>query len=483
MNCGAPPENNRSKQVNDTNKALEALLWENEKIGMYSGGATFVAFASTSFFSMYVRCYMLLVVPGLFTGRGRALLMTISVGLLLNGPISNLNTNIQLVNKAFLCMFEQTKVIACKFKTSYSNIFDEVTSMMKDIHKETREQLKECAEKCEEKGKETAARAAETVMKSMDEKLDERKREIESKECGGWTNFHNHVTINIGAIDACNSINALKNSVPDLSGATQELDLTKLVDWAKDLFPETDDLEINEGSIGDLLQSKSTASIKDKLVASQQSFFAILQFVFSHIKVVLYSMSLLYMMYQANQYLVKYLCDDSFDNMFVNDTLDEGYPEKLLPLRNWEEKEKYKITTTTKLSSQEYKAIGLRVIPPMLFFIATVAIILADHFFGSFMDILKKHGKVAISFNGMDQGIKLNGLLKEAANGEIPKLNLKLEAFDLSTDPCLPVPVKSDWVQLVPLIALVGISLISCFLDAYVQRLRSGICNLFYPER
>ena len=90
---------------------------------------------------------------------------------------------------------------------------------------------------------------------------------------------------------------------------------------------------------------------------------------------------------------------------------------------------------------------------------------------------------MGISFNGMEQGIKLNGLLKEAADGEIPKLNLKLEAFDLSTDPCLPVPVKTDWIQLVPLIALVGLSLVSCFLDAYIQRLRSQICNLFYPER
>ena len=312
MNCGAPPENNRSKQVNDTNKALEALLWENEKIGMYSGGATFVAFASTSFFSMYVRCYMLLVVPGLFTGRGRALLMTISVGLLLNGPISNLNTNIQLVNKAFLCMFEQTKVIACKLKTSYSSIFDEVTSLMKEIHKETEQRLVECAKKCKEKGEQTAARAAETVMKSVDEKLANRKRQIESKECGTWTTIHNYATINIGAINACKSITALKNSVPDLSGATQELDMAKLVDWAKELFPEMDGLDINIANIGDLLQSKSTASVKDKLIKSTQRFFEIVQFVFSHIKVVLYSMSLLYMMYQANQYLVKYLCDDSF---------------------------------------------------------------------------------------------------------------------------------------------------------------------------
>ena len=49
-------------------------------------------------------------------------------------------------------MFEQTKVIACKLKMSYSSIFDEVTSLMKEIHKETEQRLVECAKKCKEKG-------------------------------------------------------------------------------------------------------------------------------------------------------------------------------------------------------------------------------------------------------------------------------------------------------------------------------------------
>ena len=192
------------------------------------------------------------------------------------------------------------------------------------------------------------------------------------------------------------------------------------------------------------------------------------------------------MLFRANQYLVQYLSDDSFDNMFVNDALDEGFSEKLLPLRNWEMKEKYQMTTTRKcmkLRKEEYKRIGLLVTPSLLFLLMTIAIIMADYLFASFIDVLKEHGKFGISFNGMEQGVELNGLLTETVNGEIPILNLKLEAFDLSTDPCLPVPTRTDWTQLAPLIGLVGASLISCFLDAYIQRLRSQICNLFYPTR
>ena len=136
-----------------------------------------------------------------------------------------------------------------------------------------------------------------------------------------------------------------------------------------------------------------------------------------------------------------------------------------------------------KLSTQEYKSIGLRIIVPLLFFLATIAIIVGDHLFASFIDVLKENGKFGISFNGMEQGVQLNGLLDEADNGEIPMLNLNLAAFDLSTDPCLPKPLKTDGVKLIPLIILVVLSLVSCFLESYIQRLRSQICNMFYPER
>ena len=134
-----------------------------------------------------------------------------------------------------------------------------------------------------------------------------------------------------------------------------------------------------------------------------------------------------------------------------------------------------------KLSTQEYKSIGLRIIVPLLFFLATIAIIVGDYLFASFIDVLKENGKFGISFNGMEQGVQLNGLLDKDDNDLM--LNLNLAAFDLSTDPCLPKPLKTDWVKLIPLIVLVVLSLVSCFLESYIQRLRSQICNLFYPER
>ena len=445
---------------------------------------------------------MLLIVPGLFAGRGRALLMTISVGLLLNGPIANLNTNIQQVTKSFICMYEQMKVLACRYKTTYSGMFENVISNMEKIHKETEQRLTECAETVAGE----AANEAKKIQKENEEFVSKIKEEIDDnkrKARGvGDTACHAGFILgtvftflfnplaggaHIGACIAKDKMQSAIASMPDVSmDELPKQNLDRLISWAKDLYSNIDPLEINKKSIGDMLQTRSTASIREKLIQSTQRFFDGLKFIFANIKVVFYSLSLMYMLYQANQYLTKYLSDDTYDNMFVNESLDEGYAEKLLPLRRWESKEKYQMTSTKKcwkLSTQEFKSIGLRIIPPLLFFLATIAIIVGDHLFASFIDVLKKNGKFGITFNGMEQGVRLNGLLDEAANGEVPMLNLNLAAFDLSTDPCLPKPVKTNWVQLVPLIALVIISLVSCFIESYIQRLRSQICNLFYPER
>ena len=492
MNCATHTDLNKTDQINTT--ALEDLRWTHQKIGMSVGGGTCAVLGISSCFSTGMRCYMLLIIPGLFAGRGRSLLMTISVGLLLDGPIANLNTNIQLVTKAFLCMFEQMKGLACRYKTSYSNIFENVINTLQQIHEETERQLTQIADEAikqagaaKEEAKK-AKREMEEKLKVIKDKIDNAKKklrglnvlgDVASVGCKG-------VSFVAGIFGGSVNCDGVKVNLPDIPVDVNDINLDGLENWAKDLFPNMDPLDINRKSVGDLLQSQSISNIRDKLINVTKRFFEILQYVFSNIKLGFYMISIVYMLFRANQYLVQYLSDDSFDNMFVNETLDDGYNDKLLPLRNWEMKEKYQMTTTRKcvqLKEEEYKRIGLLVTPPLLFLLTTIGIIMADYLFASFIDVLKEHGKFGISFNGMEQGIELNGLLTEAADGAIPILNLELEAFDLSTDPCLPVPVRTDWKQLAPLIGLVAASLISCFLDAYIQRLRSQICNLFYPER
>ena len=450
---------------------------------MYSAGATFFVFAAGSYASTYVRCYMLLIVPGLFAGRGRALLMTISVGLLLDGPVANLNANIQLVTKFVVCMYEQMKVVACQLKTSFADVSNNATSILEQVHNATEERLTNFAYEAGEIAKTATRIKAASVQ--MNHVIAMAKDTFWCKNTAGdiaWKIFAG-IGFQLGTIAAadsmCDHLSIFKKLQPGD-------DADSILKWTQKLNPDMDSLSITKENYGDLLQTQSTANIMDRLVNSVQNFFDSLEFIFSLIKIGFYVLSLSYMLYAANEYLVKYLCDDAFDNMFVNGNLDKGQPEKLLPLRKWESREKYQMTSTKKclkLSSDEYKRIGLLLIIPALFCLATIGIIMADHTFASYIDLLEQNGKFGISFNGAELGVQLNGLLKAVENGEIPEMNLQLQAFDLSTDPCLPVPVKTDWKPLVHIFVLLSLTVISCFLDAYLQRIRSQICNMFYPER
>ena len=69
-----------------------------------------------------------------------------------------------------------------------------------------------------------------------------------------------------------------------------------------------------------------------------------------------------------------------------------------------------------------------------------------------------------------------------AAKGEV--VSLKLEAFDLSTDPCLPHAVGSGYdTAHTWLIIIMVVCILSTFFSAYSARWSSQICNMFYPKR
>ena len=61
---------------------------------------------------------MLLVLSGLFAGRGRAMMLTLAVGFLMDGPIDSIQTNLEKLTDSFLCMYNQAKQIACEARSN-----------------------------------------------------------------------------------------------------------------------------------------------------------------------------------------------------------------------------------------------------------------------------------------------------------------------------------------------------------------------------
>ena len=81
---------------------------------------------------------------------------------------------------------------------------------------------------------------------------------------------------------------------------------------------------------------------------------------------------------------------------------------------------------------------------------------------------------------GMEQGVSLSSFL---LNNHTFDPLLKIRAFNLSTDPCLPRSKQTDAVSLGPIFAILVVCFFSCVVEAYFSRLRAIICNIFYPVR
>ena len=82
-------------------------------IGFYVSGSVTLALGTGSIFSKNLRCSMLLVTSGLFAGRGRAMMLTLAAGFLMDGPLDSIQTNLETIRGSFVCMYNQVKQIGC----------------------------------------------------------------------------------------------------------------------------------------------------------------------------------------------------------------------------------------------------------------------------------------------------------------------------------------------------------------------------------
>ena len=109
-----------------------------------------------------------------------------------------------------------------------------------------------------------------------------------------------------------------------------------------------------------------------------------------------------------------------------------------------------------------------------------LTIVIVDYCFTFVLQAFQENAKFGISFPGMEQGLSFGSLIK-GTNAKVDIL--KIEAFDLRTDACLPKAKQTSAESLGPIFAIMTFCLVSCIMDAYASRLCDMICNMFYPDR
>ena len=451
--------------------------------------------------SRYVRCVSVLVLPGLLAGRGRTILMTVAMGLLLEGPIASINYNINQVVESQVCMYESVKQSSCYFNNQIEAILRKSNGMLRQQRDELQRELTKINDQIQN-GVNRFQKDMIRQQKDLKERISKFKKEFSAiqriveglnKPCGfvnsalaDITDFFNDIGdwFSFKKKRKRRSTEACEASIPlpdiDFSSTTLESskNIDKLREWLKDFAPGQIPIAPTLPNVKGLLKTSSVQNIRHKIMSLITNLFKVITTYMMVIKRCFLVLSMILLIGMAYNYLRLYLSDDAFDNHYIDDNIKrlwrlwpDTWP-KMTPLRHWELEEKYQISASLRLSKIEWRRVLIKILPTLSFSVVVVSTLLVDYGLTEFLLNLAVNGRFAVTFTEVnDDG---------GGGGEDLK---SVRKVDLSTEPCLPRP-KLTRKSNIAFLLLITLSIgLTCLFDAYLSRLRSCICNQFYAEQ
>ena len=142
-----PNDTSPQKVTNAKCHLPEEISIRNYRTGLYISWAFTLTIGTASIFSIRTRCIMMLIMPGIVTDRGRGFLLTMVVGLLIEGPFDSINYNIKQIIESTVCMHKSMKNIACQIlKESQQKMVEELKRIQDEV-KQVRDAVKNDVEK------------------------------------------------------------------------------------------------------------------------------------------------------------------------------------------------------------------------------------------------------------------------------------------------------------------------------------------------
>ena len=101
------------------------VVFENDCIELYySVGGVMTCVGLASIFSRNIRTCMLLLLPGMITRHSRHLIFTITLGMLANGPIRNIQDNFNIILENAICVQKTGVILACVKQLEVKEVMD-----------------------------------------------------------------------------------------------------------------------------------------------------------------------------------------------------------------------------------------------------------------------------------------------------------------------------------------------------------------------
>ncbi|XP_052816598.1 DC-STAMP domain-containing protein 2-like isoform X2 [Mya arenaria] len=439
------------------------------------------------------RCIMAVVLPNFFTGKGRALFLSIIFGFLLTGPIANIVHNAKETGSSMGCTVElitdQARVLQRQLAEPVKDMASYIAKQKQELEAfitNTNEAFVIAKTKLDEIDKTIAAAESiniiyEKCVRTIEEQL---------RKCRDACNIINVICrdlcSNLNAIkDVCKPLKSTENFVSNVATKTREA-----IDNTMQFI--TADVELKGDFMGNANSSKSAKKIQANINKDVAEKANVLETFFSILEKVL-SVSFLLIFAQSFWYVKNYLAKDGYDNFYITNAFrshdstefDNGRAS-VLPLKK-RELSKYVNTRSIKLNEFERKYCTIGLAEVLLHVVFSTVIILFDYILYYVLKLIKTHGSIEFGFQGQGRvkiAVKGEGPLAQFYQTMIKGLDLK-EGFtaNLHLSRCLPNPSAPQWSTIVLLLLLYLLALAFVILRGYGMRLRRKISAYYYPEQ
>ena len=391
----------------------------------YVSSTLTVTIGITSIISHGVRCSITLFLPGLIVPSHRTMKYVFMFTILLEGPINTLGYNLNEILRYTSCVYDVIWMLICKNTLQLETTLEHVRVILKQFEKIFDHVF------------------LSNKMFPSKIPLQAEYNWLDRKECD-WLDRNECDCLGRKECDWLDrkECDWLDRKECDLLGR-------KECDWL-------DRKECTKA----LYISKGNEFVYSNMINNCRKYFTIP-------RKILTTVLLLVMVMDAVRYLPLYYSDNSYDNAYIDETTHQLWKgrkyKSILPLRHWELTEGYKAYNSSKLRKQEeLKRSFYYAVPSLLFSLLAVGIMVADYLVADMTEDVLDDSTI---------------IFKRVTHtfGE-------LKSFKLS-NPCLPHPMHTLMSHNLAIIILLILHVISHFYKEYISRVRSNICNLFYPHR
>ncbi|KAK3587860.1 hypothetical protein CHS0354_019731 [Potamilus streckersoni] len=447
--------------------------------------------------SMLFRCVVALVIPNFFTGKGRAVILSIIFGFMLSHTVQNIKVNME------------------KVATSMSCIADLALNRSQELQRQLKKPLEQAAEYIDRQ--QTVLKQLQgdvskgispvkTGLMKMEEEIRNIKNTMDSilKKCVEFTSTFKTTCLN--GCELLQFVSSCKEMCEHVLNVGQSsckiINLTNdMLQTAKNKIEQalidsinyfTVNVSITKTFIAHANLSQSAESIKkevkEELEAKAGVFIHVIRLMEKFL-----SLTLILLFLQSFWYVRNYLARDSYDNIYITKHFKDLDQERkecglscVLPLKK-KEKKLYIDTSSWRITLVEisHGKFGLAQIG--MHCLLCLCVLLFDYLLYYVIDLLKRHGNVNIQYKG-NAKFQLNvdgtGFVAIFYRELIQGLNIN-ESYigELNLTECLPDPSMPDSSNIFVYIVLYFVAVFFVLMKECALRVRRKITAYYYPRQ